>query len=148
MKNIIILAFLIVGSLFIGAFFIFKFHRDNYQSFSRIRIDDVYLDVELAKSPAQKILGLSGRESLQENQGMLFIFDKEGIYTFWMKDMKFSIDIIWIGEGMEVVDITRNISPDSFPQQFKSKLPSKYVLEVNAGWAESRDVEIGDIIKF
>ena len=62
--------------------------------------------------------------------------------------MKFSIDIIWIGEGMEVVDITRNISPDSFPQQFKSKLPSKYVLEVNAGWAESRDVEIGDIIKF
>ena len=61
-----------------------------------------------------------------------------------MKEMNFPIDIIWIGEHMSVVDITKSASPSSFPQTFVSSAPALYVLEVQAGFAERHGVKIGD----
>lgn len=92
--------------------------------------------------------GLSGREKLPENSGMLFVFDKPDYHSFWMKDMKFAIDIIWIDENKKIVDITYNTAPETYPATFRSNVPVQYVLEVNAGWAEQSAMNINDVISF
>ena len=92
--------------------------------------------------------GLGDRESLPMNEGMLFIFSTSQIYKFWMKDMLFSLDMIWIDENKQVVDITDNISPDTFPSSFQPSSPVRYVLEVNAGFAEKNNIKVGDNLIF
>jgi uncharacterized membrane protein (UPF0127 family) len=109
-----------------------------------LRIGNVSVRVDIADTPALQEQGLSGRQLLLEDQGMYFIFNHPGIYPFWMKEMNFPIDIIWIGEHMSVIDITQDALPSSFPQTFVSRVPALYVLEVQAGFAERHGVKIGD----
>src|SRR3989344_8005153 len=68
--------------------------------------------VEVADTVAKQIQGLSGRASMKNNEGMLFVFKEEAIQSFWMKDMQFSLDILWIDENKIIVGIERNVSPD------------------------------------
>lgn len=103
---------------------------------------------EIVDTPAKRILGLSGRESLPEGTGMLFVFEKPDLHGFWMKDMNFSIDIIWFNEYSEVVHIVENASPKSYPETFMPPTPSMYVLEVPAGFASEHNIKLGDIIDF
>lgn len=112
-----------------------------------INIGDAKLIVQIADSPAERKLGLSGRDRLVEGEGMLFVFDSPGFYSFWMKDMKFSIDIIWIGEDWRVVDFKTAVSPATYPELFTSGQPAKYVLEVNSGWVNKNNIQIGDTLK-
>ena len=88
--------------------------------------------------------GLSGRSFLPEGRGMLFVFEKPGRHGFWMKDMKFAIDIIWIDEGFRVKGVSSNISPQSFPRTFQPPEPIRWALEVTNGWAETHEVKQGD----
>ena len=107
----------------------------KYQTQASVRTIDIgnrALRVEVADTDAKRTLGLSGRESLKEG-GMLFVFDTPGNYGFWMKDMRFPIDIIWLDESYHVVDIARNVGPDTFPHIFYPPYPVKYVLETNPG---------------
>ncbi|MDX1535781.1 MAG: DUF192 domain-containing protein, partial [Candidatus Spechtbacterales bacterium] len=75
------------------------------------------------------------------------VFNRPGTYSFWMKEMNFPIDIIWIGEDMRVVDITKNAKPESYPKRFSPSVLAQYVLEVVAGFSDEHGVEIGDSIK-
>ncbi|MBI5817298.1 MAG: DUF192 domain-containing protein [Candidatus Yonathbacteria bacterium] len=109
-----------------------------------LKIGDISINVDIVDTPALQERGLSGKNALLDNQGMFFIFDHSGIYPFWMKEMNFPIDIIWIDEHMSVADITKNVLPSSFPQTFASRVPIRYVLEVQAGFAERHGVNIGD----
>lgn len=104
--------------------------------------------VEIAKTLEVKTKGLSGREFLKKNQGMLFVYERPGFYSFWMKEMRFPIDIIWISENHEIIDVTKNISPDSFPKTFRSQKPAQYVLEVNAGFSDKNNIQAGDRMDF
>jgi len=113
-----------------------------------LRIGEVEIKIELVTTSEERAKGLSGLESMPENQGMLFVFDKSDYYSFWMKDMNFAIDIIWIDEDKKIIDITHNADPQSYPQTFTPRLRAQYVLEVNAGWAKERGVEIGDLADF
>jgi len=99
--------------------------------------------IEYADTQEKHIHGLSGRESLPENSGLLFLFEREEYYGFWMKDMNFAIDIIWIGKDSRIKDITKNISPETYPRVFKPQDPILYVLEVNAGFAERYKIQKG-----
>ena len=99
--------------------------------------------VEIADEPDEREQGLSGRESLAEKHGMLFIFETSGYHGFWMKDMRFSIDIVWMDDNWRVVDIHRSIAPSTYPTIFKPKLPARYVLELNAGAADSMKIDHG-----
>ena len=85
---------------------------------------------------------------MNNNEGMLFVFDEQAIQSFWMKDMQFPLDILWIDENKTVVGIERNVSPDTFPQTFSSSQPVVYVLEVNAGWTEMHQVVAGDVLSW
>ncbi|MCX6751552.1 MAG: DUF192 domain-containing protein, partial [Candidatus Nomurabacteria bacterium] len=97
--------------------------------------------------PEAQEKGLSGRKSLNEDQGMLFVFYKSEIYPFWMKDMNFAIDIIWIDEDFRVVFIKKNASTQSYPETFTPNQNARYVLEGSAGFSEKNNLKVGDFRK-
>lgn len=107
-------------------------------------INDIEIELEIVRTDEEKARGLSGRESLAANAGMLFLYDQQTTPSFWMKEMNFPIDIIWIGGDKRIVDITENIAPETFPQLFRPRASVQYVLEVNATWAKNHNVAIGD----
>lgn len=112
-----------------------------------ISIHDVPYIVDIADTPALQARGLSGRSGLAPGTGMLFVFPHDDLHTFWMKDMRFSIDIIWIAADGRVVDILHRVSPDTYPQSFGPDTPSRYVLELDAGVAESLNLNVGDMVE-
>jgi len=115
---------------------------------SIVRIGDSVVIVEVARNYEARAGGLSGRGSLPENTGMLFVFEEPGNYSFWMKDMKFPIDIIWLDKNKKVVYITENAKPISYPERFQTPEPAQYVLEVNGGWAREHGIEAGNYAEF
>ncbi|MFH1193492.1 MAG: DUF192 domain-containing protein [bacterium] len=104
--------------------------------------------VEVVKKDWEMEKGLSGRTGLKDNAGMLFVFPNADFQIFWMKDMKFSIDIIWINEG-KIVDIKeRAVVPvTQYIESYRPSEIAKYVLEINAGLAEKYGFKIGDKVK-
>ncbi len=106
------------------------------------------IKVDLAQSKAEQELGLSGRSSLAPDEGLLFVFENSAQHLFWMKDMKFAIDIIWIDADGKVVYIKKSATPDSYPEVFKPTLNAKYVLEVLAGFSDSNNLKEGDSVLF
>ena len=105
------------------------------------------ISVEIAKSDAERAKGLMGRESLPANNGMWFVFPQEVQDPFWMKDTSISLDIIFVGKDFKVVDMLARTTPQSTELLF-SKAPYQYVLEVNAGFAEARGIQAGDVVEF
>lgn len=104
--------------------------------------------VLLSNTPELRTKGLSGRPSLGTDEVMLFVFEREGKNYFWMKDMLFSIDIVWLGADRRVLHIERDVAPETFPKSFGPDENSKYVLEFKAGVVDSVGMEIGDSISF
>jgi len=115
---------------------------------SRAYLGVLPLKVEIVSTDEGKRQGLSGRISLASDQGMLFVFDRPQVHSFWMKDMHFPIDMIWLDENYRVVDVTHDAQPSSYPATFSPKIPAQYVLEVNAGLAESFNVGVGTLLSF
>jgi len=113
-----------------------------------ITLRDVPLQVTIARTPEELRQGLSGTKSLPPDQGMLFVFPKADLYTFWMKDMQYPIDVFWIGEDGRIVYVAEKLSPDTYPATYRSSQPAKYVLELNAGFAEAHGVRVGDTVHF
>ena len=107
------------------------------------------LQVEVANTKASRELGLSGREKMGDNEGLLFVFDEPGRYGFWMKDMKFALDIIWINQNGVVVDIERKVTPESYNEKktFINKSEAIYVLEINSGLSEKFGLYLGSKVK-
>ena len=120
--------------------------NQNYRT-ARISLGQNTLNVEIAETADQQTLGLGKRSSLPADQGMLFIFDQPQILYFWMKDMEFSLDIIWLDENYKVIGWSASVSPETFPETFSPSAPAKYVLEVNAGFVEKNSVKVGDLLK-
>ncbi len=103
---------------------------------------------ELAATPEEREKGLSGRQSLAQDVGMLFVFDTPDQYGFWMKDTLIPLDIIWIGEDKRIVHIEKNIEPSTYPTTFQPENDALYVLELNAGQAEKNFFAVGDEVSF
>src|SRR3989344_6404506 len=127
--------FLIVGLAVIsGSLFLFLARPIIPRDETKIlKINGVEVRVEVADTQETREIGLSDREVLQTDTGMLFIFDKPGRHGSWMKDMNFAIDIVWIDEKSQVVGLERDVSPETFPQVFYPDRAVKYVLEIPAG---------------
>ncbi|MDP2651407.1 MAG: DUF192 domain-containing protein, partial [bacterium] len=84
----------------------------------------------------------------KENEGMLFVFNTPGIYPFWMKEMNFDIDIIWISEERVVIGIERSVFPESYPEAVVPPAPIMYVLELPSDSAQRNGVDIGESVYF
>lgn len=116
---------------------------------SKVRIGSNIFIVDVAVSSIEKMKGLSGRDSLDANHGMLFVYDHKEQYEFWMKGMKFPLDFIWIADHT-IVDISENILPPTsiFPAIVKPQAGSDKILEVSAGTIQSTRIKIGDTVQF
>ncbi len=107
------------------------------------------LGAEVADTVASRELGLSGRKQMGDDEGLLFVFDAPGRYGFWMKDMNFPLDIVWINQNGVVVEIERNLSPETYKQKktYINQADASYVLEINAGMAEKFGLYLGSKVK-
>ncbi|MBU05740.1 MAG: hypothetical protein CL877_07285 [Dehalococcoidales bacterium] len=120
----------------------------------RVIIGDATFDVELARTPEERNRGLSGRKSLLPSTGMLFVYEPAVAGAFWMRDMEFPLDFIWIGRGCEIVGLTLNAPAPAPGTQIAHLLVyeidevASYTLEVNAGEVERFDLQVGDEVRF
>jgi uncharacterized membrane protein (UPF0127 family) len=136
-----VICLLLIPSIIFGIIFI---RRD----IKHVCFSDTCFSVELAKTSAEQEKGLMGRTDLTVNKGMLFIFNSEDKYSFWMKDTKIELDIIWLDARGKVIKIQQaepckssdcpNYTPDE---------NAKYVLEINHG-AASDVIKLGSVAKF
>lgn len=138
---------ILILALIIGGVFYFARRKTVFEK-TEIKVGKAILSVEIADTVLKRETGLSLREGIEKNEGMIFVFEKPIEAKFWMKNMKFSIDIIWIDENLKVIGFEENISPDTYPQEFKSPDRIKYAIEVNAGWVKNNKIKKGDKIWF
>lgn len=125
------------------------FKKDGELSIYKSQTDSLLqqIDIEIADTPYKRETGLMYRNELGEQQGMLFIFEEAQYLAFYMKNTKISLDILYLNENKEIVEIYENtviMDETALP----SKSIAKYVLEVNAGKAKEWQIETGDYIKF
>ncbi len=119
-----------------------------------VSIGDATYSVDLAISPEERQQGLSGREHMAPGEGMLFVFEEERQLNFWMKEMHFPLDIIWIDAQCRLVEVAANV-PTPPPNadnaeipRVQSPSPARYVLELNAGEAAHNGLQPGDPVQF
>lgn len=127
---------------------------ENYRHTITVGTKTLYADI--ATSTQDMAKGLSDRLNMNKDQGMLFNFESEQTPTFWMKDMNFALDFLWINNG-RVIAITPNApaapknSDGSFDNShlplYSPPSPVNEVLEVNSGWAEKNSIQVGDAVK-
>src|SRR3989338_9896472 len=142
--NKILAAFLILAIFLIGL--------GVWQSSTKsptAKINNHEFKLQIAKTAREKEIGLSKYENLSKDIGMLFPFEKADYYSFWMKQMKFPIDIIYIKDG-KIITIYKNVSPPKKATEglliYKPKIPSSMVLEINAGLSSKYNLKEGDKI--
>ena len=110
--------------------------------------------VDMAVTDAERQQGLSGREFMAQDAGMLFVFEGEQPRQFWMKDMRFPLDIIWIDGQCRLVGVSADVpipppnADDADIPRAPSNLPAQYVLELNAGEWGRAGLSEGDLIEF
>ena len=144
MKNKFIFVAIVLSVILFFSFNALKYKIENI---TEVKIAGQSIKVELALTPAEQARGLSGRESLKDDEGMLFVFsdqDKNKTHKFWMKDMNFPIDMIWIDKDKKVIYIKKDARPESYPNLFGPDVASQYVLETVSGFADKNNLKIGD----
>jgi uncharacterized protein len=107
----------------------------------------VTIDIEIADTPEKRSLGMMYRNALGERQGMLFVFPKEELQSFWMKNTAVPLDMIFVSARNEIVTIHENTTPYS-PQSYSSTKAAQFVVEVNAGFARKYSISVGDKIRW
>ncbi|HEY0908385.1 MAG TPA: DUF192 domain-containing protein [Candidatus Paceibacterota bacterium] len=99
----------------------------------------------VADTPASRERGLSGSKPLASDEAMLFVFEIPDDVGFWMKDMNYSIDIVWLDANMKVIHIEKDVAPETYPTVFYPEGAALYVLEFSAGTADRIGLKLGDI---
>lgn len=129
----------------------------SFMQFRSVRLARAFLagrefQLEIADTPPLRAQGLSGRASIPANGGMLFLFPRPDRYTFWMKDLRFPIDIFWL-RGATIVFVKENApppasgTPDGALERFRPHELADRVIEVPAGTARELDVRAGQEVK-
>ncbi len=113
----------------------------------KIQIASSTISVHLADTEEERARGLSGLAGLAEDEAMLFVFDADGPHAFWMKDMRFAIDIVWISRDGTIVHIEENVGPETYPEVFVPRSEARYVVELSGGWVDRHNVTVGDIVR-
>lgn len=128
---------------------VINFKKEGTLNILKAQTDSIVktLDIEIADTDYETQTGLMYREELGENQGMLFIFPNEQVRSFYMKNTKIPLDIIYIDENKSIVSFQKNAKPYD-ETSLPSNAPAKYVLEVYSGLSDAWELEVGDKIAF
>lgn len=145
----LLLAFAVIILLILGGVFVFS-KNVTTSSNATATIDGITYHLLITHDEKERQIGLSGRDSLPEDQGMIFQFPKEDYYGFWMKDMRFPIDIIYIDQG-KIVTIYPNVpapqSTNEIPPVLRPTQVADSVLEINAGQSAKNGFKVGDSVE-
>lgn len=119
---------------------------------TKVHIGSAIIDAELADTVAEQSVGLAGRDVLDPDSGMLFVFPTPQRASFWMKDMRFPLDFVWITDDRRVAKVTEDVP---IPGPEESELPLyfsgqdvRFVLEINAGRVQELGISVGDAVTF
>ena len=124
----------------------YKFKKEGELTFvDSLENPIIKIDIEIADNDYERQLGLMNRQSMEEMQGMLFIFPQERYLSFWMMNTLFSLDIIFVNSNKEIVTIHKDTTPLS-EQSYPSTEPAQFVVEVNAGFCDRHNIKLGDKI--
>lgn len=113
-----------------------------------VRLGKSTFTLEIANTEALQERGLSYRTSLAPNTGMIFVFNTPALYYFWMKDMNFPIDIIWLDKDKKVVHIEHSLAPHTYPKSYGPDTSTQYVIEISAGETDKIGLSLGGTIGF
>lgn len=113
-----------------------------------VRIGNTSMRMAVVDTDAAREQGLSGVKGLLSDEGMLFVFQRNFPYAFWMKDMLMPIDMVWLDQTKHVIFIVGGATPNSYPHDFIPPAPALYVLELPAGFSRAHGLQIGDIVSF
>ncbi len=142
--------------LLFGLFFVLVFGMVFAQNYLKtktptVAINNRIFELKVAESQKEKEIGLSATKSLQENQGMIFMFDKPDYYPFWMKNMTIPIDIIYINNDKIVTIIDNALPPKNQDEKLTIYTPleaSNRVLEIKAGLSKTYNFKKGDNVRY
>ena len=117
----------------------------------QVKVRDQLIVADVAEDDAARAKGLGGRASIGVNDGMLFLFDTPGQYPFWMKDMKFAIDIVWIAEDDTIAGFVESVAPQTGASDaelaiYTPPVPVSRVLELKAGRVKLLRAAVGDTV--
>ena len=147
-KKLLFLGIVVCLSFLLCAVFV-KFSSFSSEDCSdKLVIHDRSLCLEIADTPQKREQGLSDRKDLSDGWGMIFVFDKDTRPAMWMKDMYFPLDLIWITSDFRIVQIERNVLPETYPKTFQSQELVRYVLEISSEEGGRYDFRIGDRVEF
>ena len=113
---------------------------------SKLSIGSIEINIEIANNESKRAQGLSNRSSLSDRSGMLFVFPEPDRHSFWMKDMNFSLDFIWIRNG-RVIQLSKDVPSTQPPVVLTPNNPVDQVLEVNAGFINKYGIKVGDEVR-
>lgn len=126
----------------------YLFSREKEPSVSdRLPLPGQVFKLEVADTEAERVHGLSDRTFLKDNAAMLFVFSEPSQQCIWMKDMHFSLDIVWLDSTKKITKIAEHITPDTYPQAFCMD-DTKYVLEFKADIAKEHRLKVGQNLNF
>lgn len=142
-KNLAITLIILIAIPII-VFFFYKRNPPQFET-TNLKIKNTDYKLEVAKTLSQKSAGLSNRKSLCSNCGMIFVFSKNGIQPFWMKDTLIPLDMIWLNSDGQVTDII-NANETNSSKILQNTQPAKYVIELNLNETQKINLKIGDMI--
>lgn len=119
-----------------------------YANARLLRTDAGTYRLRVANSAAERELGLSGVATMSDSKGMLFVFDKPDTACFWMKDMQFGLDMIWLNSDKQVIAVASDVLPRSYPRAYCPPSNATYVIELVAGQAEVAGIAVGKTLSF
>ncbi len=145
----IIVWLIVLGVLVAVGYGMFSIITDMNQQRVSIAIGKANLRAEVADTDELRTKGLSGRQELEENRAMLFVFDNNAQHSIWMKDMRIPIDVIWLDEKKKVVHVEHDVWPDSEPHEtYVPPKPARYIIEIAAGEAKRAGIKVGVLAQF
>jgi uncharacterized membrane protein (UPF0127 family) len=161
---VIFITLVVIGAAIVGLLLLRSGHRineggsppavsDHLDFDQTLTAGGLSIPVATATTPAAQQQGLSDTPSLPANSGMLFIFSVPSNYGFWMKDMNYALDFVWLDSHLDIIGITSNVTADTYPKVFYCDQTTcangkagqvQYVLEVNSGFSTTHNLKIGE----
>ncbi len=139
---------LLTGLLFVvllWALWPLAFHSSPMLPRRSLVINNATYQLEIASTPEQQIKGLSGRKAMPDWSGMLFSYPDEAERCMWMKDMRYAIDILWVGSDRKITHLEQGLTPETYPKTYCFK--AQYVIELSAGEAVQHRLRAGQTLE-
>ncbi len=137
-----------IGLGLIVVFIVLSKSLSNLSDTIPVNVAGYVIEASLADSPTEQKTGLVGRQSLTDQEGMVFVFPSSFERDFWMKDMSMAIDLIWV-DGGKIVGLIDHLEPQTSPPftYYHSPQPVDMVVEVASGWIKRHDLQIGQNVR-